>query len=410
MKYPAYNKYKDSGVAWLGGIPEDWDYVSLKWISKIYAGGTPDKTKFEYWDDGTIPWLNSGEVNQFTIYEPSTYITEEGYKNSSTKYLEIDSLVMALAGQGKTKGMIAQTKIRATCNQSMAAIEVLKHKPRFILWWLNSQYENIRNLAGGDARDGLNLEMVGSIICPIPSSNEQQAIAEFLDKKTVEIDGLIAKQEELLKRLAEKRTALITHAVTKGLNPKAPMKESGVDWLGQIPAHWGVKQLKHCLTIQNGRDYKEVEADVGYPVIGSGGQFTFASEKLFEGEAILLGRKGTIDKPLYINGPFWTVDTMYYAVPSKYCSAKFLYYCALKIPFSLYSTDTALPSMTRTAYGNHPIAIPELKEQNEIVRYLDDINIEIDDMVKNVSILIDRLKEYRSSLISNAVTGKIRVI
>lgn len=201
--YHAYTAYKNTNHPWLVEIPEHWKYASLRWISRRYAGGTPDKNKNEYWEEGDIPWLNSGAVNQATIRTPSTFITEDGFKNSSARWIPIDALVMALAGQGKTKGMVAQIKIDATCNQSMAAIVIKDNFSRYIYWWLVSQYKNIRGLTSDEGRDGLNLDMIGAIPCPLPYLDEQKSIPRFLDYKTAQIDALIAKKEALLTKLAE---------------------------------------------------------------------------------------------------------------------------------------------------------------------------------------------------------------
>ena len=150
MSLPRYSEYKPSGVEWLGEVPGHWDSTGLRWLSTRYSGGTPDKTNLDYWADGTIPWLNSGEVNQSLVTEPSTYITEDAFQNSSAKWIPQGALVMALAGQGKTKGMVAQLGIPATCNQSMAAIiPTQEQDARFLFWWLTSNYQNIRNMAGG---------------------------------------------------------------------------------------------------------------------------------------------------------------------------------------------------------------------------------------------------------------------
>ncbi len=208
-------KLKPSGVEWLGEVPEHWESVSLKWVSQRYSGGTPDKSNQDYWTDGAIPWLNSGAVNAGYITEPSEYITEDAYHNSSAKWIPKNALVIALAGQGKTKGMVAQLGIKTTCNQSMAAIIPNSYfLPRFLYWWVFKNYNNLRNLAGGDARDGLNLEMIGSIPCPIMPLSEQQAIATFLDYETGKIDTLILKIETVIEKLTEYRTALISAAVT----------------------------------------------------------------------------------------------------------------------------------------------------------------------------------------------------
>src|SRR5690606_13124747 len=159
---------KDSGIEWLGEIPEHWETVNLKWVSKIYSGGTPSKNNEDFWQNGTIPWLNSGTVNQFFITEPSEYITEEALNSSSAKWIPENSIVIALAGQGKTKGMAAQVMFECTCNQSMGVIVPNDRiDNRFLLYYLTRNYQNIRNLGGGDKRDGINLEMVGGIPLPV---------------------------------------------------------------------------------------------------------------------------------------------------------------------------------------------------------------------------------------------------
>lgn len=222
MKYATYNEYKPSPMAWLDQFPTHWSAASLRWLSKRYAGGTPDKGNEAYWEDGDIPWLNSGSVNDGYITQPSELITRAGFANSSAQWIPKDALVMALAGQGKTKGMVAQLGIPTTCNQSMAAL-IPDHRfaPRYLYYWLTANYQNIRNLAGGEARDGLNLEMLGSIPCPVSPVAEQQAIARFLDAKTAQIDALVAQKRQLIAKLKEKRQALIARTVTRGLPPKA---------------------------------------------------------------------------------------------------------------------------------------------------------------------------------------------
>lgn len=208
-------KMKDSGVEWLGMVPEVWEAASIKWFTRIYSGGTPDKSNDSYWTDGTIPWLNSGSVNDDIITEPSNYITEEAFEKSSAKWIPKNALVIALAGQGKTKGMVAQLAIDTTCNQSMAAIiPISKISSRFLFWWLKANYQNIRNLAGGDLRDGLNLEMIGGIYTPIPPLTDQYEITEFLDRETNKIDILIDKAKHSIELAKEHRSALISAAVT----------------------------------------------------------------------------------------------------------------------------------------------------------------------------------------------------
>lgn len=181
-------------------------------------------------------------------------------------------------------------------------------------------------------------------------------------------------------------------------------KDSGVQWLGEIPSHWKVTRLKFMAKIQNGSDYKHVQAEDGYPVIGSGGQFTYATEYLYKGESVLLGRKGTIDRPLYVNCAFWTVDTMYYTEIFNITFPKFLYYCALTVDFWKYSTQTALPSMTQTALSNLMFATPEYAEQKVIADFLDKRLAQIDSLIAKQETLLEKLAEQRIALISHAVT------
>ena len=181
-------------------------------------------------------------------------------------------------------------------------------------------------------------------------------------------------------------------------------KDSGVAWIGEIPSHWEVAAFKRRISINNGRDYKEFQDDEIYPVMGSGGCFAYCSRYMYDGEALLLGRKGTIDKPLYINGKFWTVDTMFYAIPNKDLDCKFAYYLAITFPFNLYSTSTALPSMTQTDLGNNPVAFPPLVEQQAIVSYLDKKCGKLNNAIDVPKKKIDLLNELKQTIITNAVT------
>ncbi|CAG9931734.1 restriction endonuclease subunit S [Candidatus Nitrotoga arctica] len=155
------------------------------------------------------------------------------------------------------------------------------------------------------------------------------------------------------------------------MKPYPAYKPSGVPWLGEIPEQWDVVQFKHFVEIQNGSDHKHVEKAEGYPVFGSGGIFAYASDFLYDGESVLLGRKGTIDKPLHVTGRFWTVDTMYWTKIRPDASGRFAYYSALTIPFDYYSTNTAVPSMTKGNLSGHLVSRPSIREQQAIAAYLD---------------------------------------
>lgn len=185
-------------------------------------------------------------------------------------------------------------------------------------------------------------------------------------------------------------------------------RNSGLDWIGKIPVHWKCAPFKWFMHINNGRDYKNFVAESGIPVIGSGGRFAYASDYLYDGEALLLGRKGTIDHPMYINGKFWTVDTMFYAVPKRDVSCKYMYYQSLGFPFGLYSTETALPSMTQSDLGNNPVCLPPYEEQLKIVSFLDGMVDKIDNVIKDKESVIEDLQNYRKSILSEILTHGLK--
>jgi type I restriction enzyme S subunit len=437
MSLPRYPEYKDSGVAWLGEVPGHWVSAGLRWLSIRYSGGTPDKTNLDYWTDGTIPWLNSGEVNQSLVTEPSTYITEEAFQNSSAKWIPQGALVMALAGQGKTKGMVAQLGIPATCNQSMAAIIPTQElDARFLFWWLTSNYQNIRNMAGGDLRDGLNLELLGSIPCPLAPLPEQQTIAAFLDRETSKIDALIAEQQHLVALLAEKRQVVISHAVTKGLNPSAPMKDSGIEWLGEVPEHWVQTPIKHTLNGIVDTEHKTA------PFFEDGDYLVVRTTNIKNGKLILDGAKYT-DRTGFLE---WTRrgvptpgDIMFTreAPAGEACLVPMgidlcigqrtvvmkVNHAVLNSRFALWSLyggiaakfisdlsqGSTVAHFNMSDISNIPIMLTTLEEQQAIATFLDTETAKFDTLTLETNRAIALLQERRAALISAAVTGKIDV-
>ena len=435
-KYQQYAEYKDSGVEWVDKLPIHWKAVSLRWISTIYAGGTPSKTNESYWEDGTIPWLNSGSVNQGMIYQPSTYITQEAFNNSSARWISKGSLVVALAGQGKTKGMVAQLGIDSTCNQSMAAISLYAELySRYLFWWLTSNYQNIRNMAGGDLRDGLNLEHLGSIQCPLPSRAESTFIANFLDHETAKIDSLIEKQQQLIQLLKEKRQAVISHAVTKGLNPNVPMKDSGVEWLGDVPEHWTISRYKYCtsrVVVGIAEAATHAYSEKGIPIIRATNikeEGININDTLYLKESFANMNEG---KYLYTNDII-TVRTGYPGISavipetldkshcftnlvstpkSSHCPHflnEYLNSRMGKAYFALFGWGSAQKNISVPILQEFPIAHPELAEQKEIVVAVQNEKNKFNLLISNVQNSIKLMQERRTALISAAVTGKIDV-
>ncbi len=433
--FPAYPEYKDSRVEWLDTLPAHWEKVALKWVSRIFAGGTPDKTKTHYWENGSIPWLNSGAVNQVLISEPSAFITTEAFNSSSARWIPSGSLVMALAGQGKTKGMVAQLAIRTTCNQSMAAITPVGNvKPRYLFWWLSNNYQNIRNMAGGDLRDGLNLELIGDIPALMPSEEEQNQIARFLDHETARIDALIEEQQRLIELLKEKRQAVISHAVTKGLDPTVPMKDSGVEWLGEVPAHWERKRLKNIspfITVGIVVNPSDYVAEEGLPFI-YGGEVKEGLIEVDKARKISLKDSLKNRKTMLEAGDIVTMRVGYpgltAVVPPECeggnCASVMLvkrggfdsrWLCAVMNSRLVRQQVEVVQYGAAQKQFNIADAIefwmfrPPLSEQAIIAEFVEEQSSVFDELAAESENSMALLQERRSALISAAVTGKIDV-
>ncbi|HUI46097.1 MAG TPA: restriction endonuclease subunit S [Nitrospirota bacterium] len=406
--YKPYSDYKDYGIEWLGKVPEHWKITPIKFIVNIFNGATPKSNIAEYWD-GDIPWYTPADIdNEITkeLGSPRRNITKAGFNSCAVKLAPAGSVILSTRAP---IGSIGLTTVPSTINQGCRVLVPEGHvSAKFVAFLLVAARDELRSRGNGTTFQELSTEALRSLRVPIPQPMECASIINHIDNETARIDALIARKTEFIELLTKKRQVLITHAVTKGLDPKVKMKESGVKWLGKVPVHWRVMRFKRIASICNGQDYKDVVADNGvYPVIGSGGEFARASAFMYDGESVLLGRKGTIDKPLYINGPFWVVDTMFYTKIANGACPKFVYYTALTIPFSFYSTNTALPSMTGEDLSSHIVAAPSLIEQRAIASFLDRETARIDALIVKTHLSIDLLKNRRSAFIAAAVTGKI---
>ena len=397
-------RMKESGLPWIGEIPEHW---GLTRIETLFSEGLQKNIfyefdhalKFTY--GNLVPKNEEGDVSELK----GTYLA----------YSIIDENDIAINGLNLNFDFVSQRVARCP-QRGILTSAYLILKPNDVRYsrYYTYQFKSWDNQKvfhgmGKGVRLTLSFSEVEKMLMPIPPLSEQQDIADFLDKKIGEIENAIKEANELIDKYKSYKQSIITEAVTKGIQPDIPMKDSGVEWIGDVPNHWKVCAFKREITIYNGKDYKDFMDDEIYPVIGSGGCFTYCSKYMYDGEALLMGRKGTIDKPLYINGKFWAVDTMFYAIPKKNLNCKFAYYLALTFPYNLYSTSTTLPSMTQTDLGNNPVAIPPFTEQQAIVDYLDEKCTKIDSIIESKNNLIKQLQEYKKSIIFEYVTGKKEV-
>lgn len=412
-----YEKYKNSGIEWLGEIPEHWEVESFKNILiERNEKNDPIRTK---------EILSLSIDKGVTLYAEKTTNLDR-FKDDFTQYklahkgdLVFNSMNMIVGAVGVSDYFGCVSPVYYTYHGGLNNSYTSKFyeylfRSKTVKGVLYSLGKGLMAIDRGEGKyNTLRLKVsrddLRSMKLPFPNLSEQTEIANFLDDKIAKIDQAIAIKQKQIELLKERRQILIHKAVTRGLNDDVKLKDSGVEWIGEIPEHWEMKKLKYVLNINNGSDYKHIQTDEGYPVIGSGGQFAYASEYMYDGEVVFLGRKGTIDKPLYFIGKFWAVDTMFYAISKNGNNARYLFFVATTIPFKFYSTATALPSMTQSDLNNHSIALPSIEEQKGIVIYIENIILKIDAAISLKEQEIEKLKEYKMSLIDGVVTGKVKV-
>ncbi|POF63702.1 type I restriction endonuclease subunit S [Novacetimonas maltaceti] len=253
MSFPKYPAYKESGLKWVGEIPTGWNLSQLSFVfENISSGTTPSANNDEYYR-GNIPWVTTGELREAEIFSTEKNISS-GALNvfSALKIYPPGTLLVAM--YGATTGRLGWLGVDATTNQACCALAYPKNVHfKFIFYSLLNAKEALLLLSSGGGQPNINQEKIRSFRIPIPPLPEQQAIASFLDRECGKIDALIAEQERLIALLAEKRQAVISHAVTKGLNPNAPMKDSGIPWIGMVPEGWEMMRVKNILlTIEQG--------------------------------------------------------------------------------------------------------------------------------------------------------------
>ena len=246
----------------------------------------------------------------------------------------------------------------------------------------------------------------------LPPFSEQQAIADYLDLETAKIDALVAKQKALIAVLQEKHTALVKHAVAKGLDPDAAMKDSGVEWLGGIPARWEVIRLKSIAEMRSGDAITalDIEPDGDYPVYGGNGVRGYVEYCTHDGDHVLIGRQGAHCGNVHLaSGRFWASEHALVVSLGASTSTRWLAGTLASMDLNQHSVSAAQPGLAVERLTSLPIPLPPLSEQRAIADHLDREKVKLDALVAKARECIDRLGEYRTALVSAAVTGQIDV-
>ncbi|MGJ0146403.1 restriction endonuclease subunit S [Staphylococcus hominis] len=390
-------KMKDSGIEWVGEIPEDWLLVKYKRFAKSGMGVTLLKSDLlDRETADSIPVYSATQENEFF-----------GYTENKKLLLECGDLV--IPARGNSIGHIKVVDKTATSTQTTIYSKVFSNEINimFLKYCSDGLKDNWFKF-DDTAIPQITVNQVNNNPVPYPSLKEQEKIVKILNKITQKVDNILKQTQQSIKELKKYKQSLITEAVTKGLDPNVEMKDSGVEWIGAIPSRWGLNQIKTVAKVMNG---KKIETDDGHiPVFGSGGVFKYTNTKLYDRESVLFGRKGTIGKPLIVNQPFWTVDTMFYThIFENRAFPKWLYYILISLPWDVYSTQTTIPSIVGSEIESIRIPVPAIEEQQQIVQYLDNKISTIDKLIEDKTKVIEELENYKKSLIYEYVTGKKEV-
>ena len=408
MTLPRYPAYKDSGVEWLGEVPNHWSVMPLKRLVSLRSGEMINSSMID--ETGGYPVFGGNGIRGFT----------SGFTHSGD---------FALIGrQGALCGNVNYAQGQFWASEHAIVVSPLKPTPtRWIGELLHAM--NLNQYSTSAAQPGLSVDVIANISIPVPSREEQQIIASFLHHETSKIDALIAEQKNLIALLKEKRQAVISHAVTKGLNPDVPMKDSGVEWLGEVPEHWDVLRNKAVfreidsrsssgdgellsvshLTGVTPRSEKNVnmtmaETLVGYKTCNSG-DLVINTMWAWMGALGVSPCEGLVS-PSYNVYRIWESQRLDYAYYDYLC--RIPAYVQMIKAHSTGVWESRL-RLYADAFFSLRIPLPPLEEQSDIATFLAREAAKLDGLVTEADQAISLLQERRSALISAAVTGKIDV-
>jgi type I restriction enzyme S subunit len=439
-----YDSYKDSGVKWLGELPEKWNLSKIKTITEIYGRiGFRGYTVQDIVEktEGVISLSPSNITEQKLNVKKGTYISWEKYEESpEIKIYNGDIVFVKTASVGKTC-YIENLIEPATLNPQLVVFKNLKCDSKFFYYVMISNNLNTQiksDLVGG-VIPTLSQSIIKNYYLFLPSRQEQTQIANYLDHKTTQLDNLISKKQKLIELLNEERTAIINQAVTKGLDPTVAMKDSGIEWLGEIPEHWEVTPVKYVANIQGRVGYKgytvsdlvsegegpytlgakhinkKNQLDLSKPEFISWDKYYESPEIMVRTGDIIITQRGTLGKVVLIKEDIGeaTINPSMVILKRLKVNDEFMYYFFNSNYFTSWidftNTATAVPMISQEQLGNFKLVLPPVDEQISLSQNLDVMLSHMDATLQKVQVEIELLKEYKTALISEVVTGKVDV-
>ena len=422
-------KMKDSGNQWIGKIPEEWEIRKIKFVANISTGNTPSKNNEEYYAEEGLKWVKPDNLAGFNeIQTTEEYLSDEGQKVA--RIALANSVLVCCIG---TIGKIGYSSESVAYNQQINAVSFgEKVNWKYGMYFLSSQQEQARFYMNGNVVFILNTENQKKIEIALPDLNAQQKIVSYLDEKCAAIDKIVASKQKQNEQLAEYRQSLITEAVTKGLEPLAPMQDSGIEWIGEIPEKWEIKKVKYLFSVVNGATPKSsvpeywdgdimwiTPADMSFEMfeikdsrqkITAAGLASCGTTLVPKGSIVIstrapIGQICIAGKELCTNQGCKTLVCF-----EELCNEYFYYYLKVQANvLNMLGRGTTFLELSSRDLEDFLLLLPPLAEQKEIAAYLDKKCGDIDALREHNKNIIESLQEYKQSLIYEAVTGKIEL-
>ena len=417
MSFPTYENFKDSGFQWLRKVPDSWEVnVSRRYFYEIREPGKFDDVQLSATQKfGVVPQTMFMELE-----DQKVVLALKGLSNF--KHVEPDDFVISLRS---FQGGIERSKYRGCVSPAYTVLRPKKIiDPAFISYVFKSAGYIVALQSVTDGiREGKNIkyDQFAELGLALPPVTEQKIIAKFLDHETAKIDSLVAEQEKLIELLKEKRQAIISNAVTQGIDPEVKMKDSGIEWIGRIPEHWKLNKFSRVFQIKAGGDLKEEffsdspDDHHQYPIYTNSKKdnavYGYTSKFLFEANTITVTGRGDIGYAVYRDHPYDAIIRLLVLTPRNNQPCKYYSYFINSVSnFDLGNTGrTAVSQLSAEQISPHLILEPPIEDQLAINEYLDQENKRISELMESCEKSISLLQERRLALISAAVTGQIDV-
>ena len=397
-------------MAWIGEVPKHWEVIKLKYKYHFQTGATPNTGKKENFE-GELKWANISDLNGSVVYDTTKHINKEAASKCSMNISPKGSLMYSFK---LSVGTVAFCGEDMYTNEAIASFIPQKNDLKYLFYCapifiIHNANRNIYNAPL------LNQELIKNALICLPSLNEQTAIATYLDTHCAKIDNLISIQQKRIALLQELKQSVITHAVTKGLNPNVEMKQSGVEWIGDVPKHWELVRTRYLCNLCTGSKDTINRVDDGkYPFYVRSPKVERIDTYSFDGEAILMAGDGVGAGKVfhYAVGKFDYHQRVYNFHNFKHVLGKFFYnYISNNFKYIIEEggAKNTVDSVRLYMIQNFMTTVPPLEEQMEICNYIEQKEKVFDTSISNAQHQIDLLQEYKQSLITEVVTGKRKV-